>query len=88
MKLDELVARVYAAPRGPKVAAYFDYDGTVISGYSAMAFHNRRLRERDIGLTELAKMTWTSVRGVRSEREFAELLDHVQGNQALIFYNK
>jgi putative phosphoserine phosphatase/1-acylglycerol-3-phosphate O-acyltransferase len=75
MKLDELVSRVYAAPRGPKVAAYFDYDGTVISGYSAMAFYNRRLRERDIGLAELARMTWTSVRGVRSEREFAELLD-------------
>jgi putative phosphoserine phosphatase/1-acylglycerol-3-phosphate O-acyltransferase len=73
--LDELIARVYAAPRGPKVAACFDYDGTIISGYSAMAFYNKRLRERDIGLTELAKMTWASVRGVSTEREFAELLD-------------
>ncbi|MDT7671036.1 MAG: putative phosphoserine phosphatase / 1-acylglycerol-3-phosphate O-acyltransferase [Pseudonocardiales bacterium] len=75
MKLDELIARVYAAPRGPKIAACFDYDGTVISGYSAMAFYNKRLRDREIGATELARMTWASVRGVSSERDFAELLD-------------
>jgi len=75
MKLDELVARVYAAPRGPKIGAFFDYDGTVISGYSAMAFYNKRLRDREIGAAELAKMTWASVRGVSSEQEFAELLD-------------
>jgi putative phosphoserine phosphatase / 1-acylglycerol-3-phosphate O-acyltransferase len=75
MELAELVAGVYAAPRGPKVAAFFDYDGTVISGYSAMAFYNKRLRERDIGPTELAKMTWAGVRGVSTDAEFAELLD-------------
>jgi len=75
MERDELIARVYAAPRGPKIAAFFDYDGTVISGYSAMAFYNRRLRDRDIGPAELARMTWASVRGINSEREFAELLD-------------
>ncbi|WP_028936880.1 HAD-IB family hydrolase [Pseudonocardia spinosispora] len=75
MKLTELVAKVYAAPRGPEIAACFDYDGTVISGYSAMAFYNKRFRERDIGPTELAKMTWASVRGVSTQKEFAELLD-------------
>ncbi|GAA5156826.1 HAD-IB family hydrolase [Pseudonocardia eucalypti] len=75
MTLDELVARVYAAPRGPKVAAFFDYDGTVITGYSAMAFYNKRLRDRDMGVAELAKTSWASVRGIRTEREFGELLD-------------
>jgi putative phosphoserine phosphatase/1-acylglycerol-3-phosphate O-acyltransferase len=75
MKLDELIARVYAAPRGPKIAAFFDYDGTVITGYSAMAFYNKRLRERDVGLSELAKSTWLSLRGVTSSKDFSELLD-------------
>jgi putative phosphoserine phosphatase/1-acylglycerol-3-phosphate O-acyltransferase len=74
-KLDELITEIYAAPRGPEVAAFFDYDGTVISGYSAMAFYNKRLRELDIGVTELAKMTWASLRGVRSDKDFAELLE-------------
>ena len=75
VELNELISRVYAAPRGAEVAAFFDYDGTVISGYSAMAFYNKRLWERDIGPVELAKMTWASVRGVSTEQEFAELLD-------------
>lgn len=75
MELNELIARVYAAPRGPEVAAFFDYDGTVISGYSAMSFYNKRLRDRDIGPGELARMTWASVRGVSTQKEFAELLD-------------
>ncbi|MGQ0480473.1 MAG: HAD-IB family hydrolase [Pseudonocardia sp.] len=73
--LSEQLARVAAAPRGPKVAAFFDYDGTVISGYSAAAFYRKRWRERDIGPVELAETLWMQLRGVRTEQEFAEALD-------------
>jgi putative phosphoserine phosphatase/1-acylglycerol-3-phosphate O-acyltransferase len=37
MTLDELIARVYATPRGPAIAAVLDLDGTVISGSTSDA---------------------------------------------------
>lgn len=47
MTLEELIARVYDAPRGPRVAAVLDLDGTVVSGpVSGPAV--------DVGLPELA----------------------------------
>jgi putative phosphoserine phosphatase/1-acylglycerol-3-phosphate O-acyltransferase len=73
--LDDLLARVYAAPRGPKVAACFDYDGTVITGCSADAFWGRQLRERDLGLLELLRMTWAGLRGMATQRDFVELME-------------
>ena len=31
----ELIEAIHDAPRGPRIAACFDYDGTVIDGFSA-----------------------------------------------------
>jgi putative phosphoserine phosphatase/1-acylglycerol-3-phosphate O-acyltransferase len=72
--LQEHLARIAAAPQGPKIGAFFDYDGTVISGYSATAFYNKRFREWDIGPIELAETMLAQLLGVRSEKEFAQLL--------------
>ena len=47
--LDELLDAVAAAPPGPQVAAFFDYDGTVIDGFSASAFYRHRIRHAEIG---------------------------------------
>lgn len=46
---------IAAAPRGRRTAALFDLDGTLLGGYSAVAFYRDRLRRRDVGLTELAR---------------------------------
>jgi putative phosphoserine phosphatase/1-acylglycerol-3-phosphate O-acyltransferase len=74
-ELTELVARVHAAPDGPGVAACFDYDGTVISGYSAGAFLRHRLRTFDMGPRELARLLAVSSRGVHDAEAFADLLE-------------
>lgn len=50
----EAVAEVEAGPQGPGVAAIFDFDGTLIPGYSELAFIRHRLREGELGLAELA----------------------------------
>jgi putative phosphoserine phosphatase/1-acylglycerol-3-phosphate O-acyltransferase len=75
MRLEELIERVYAAPRGRQIAGCFDYDGTVITGYSASAFYGKRLRAGEIGPGELAKTLWFGLRGVQTEKEFAEFLE-------------
>ena len=73
--LDKLVRRVEKAPAGPDVVAFFDYDGTVISGYSAAAFYRHRLRTLDIGATELVQTFLAAARGIRTSEEFAAFLD-------------
>jgi putative phosphoserine phosphatase/1-acylglycerol-3-phosphate O-acyltransferase len=73
--VEDQLARIAQAPRGPGVGAFFDYDGTVISGYSASAFYRKRIREFDIGPIELAETLWMNLLGIRTEKEFAEMLD-------------
>ncbi len=52
-----LVERIEAGPQGRRVGAFFDFDGTLIDGYSAEVVYRDRLRRRDISLGELARST-------------------------------
>ncbi|WP_320671820.1 HAD-IB family hydrolase [Patulibacter defluvii] len=73
--LDELLARIERAPAGPAVLAAFDYDGTIVAGYSATAFYAHRLRQRQIGLGELAELLRARRRGLVDDAAFAGFLD-------------
>lgn len=53
MRIDELLAEIEAGPQGPKVGAFFDFDGTLIAGYSAAAFYEDRVRRRQVSAGEL-----------------------------------
>jgi len=53
--LARLIEDVEAGPAGPEVGAFFDFDGTLIAGYSANAWYGERLRRFDVGPTELAR---------------------------------
>ena len=55
MTIDELIAEIEAGPKGPKVGAFFDFDGTLISGYSAGAFYQDRVWRREFSAGELAR---------------------------------
>ncbi|KQY57243.1 HAD family hydrolase [Nocardioides sp. Root140] len=75
MSLDTLLRKIYAGPGGPEIGAFFDYDGTVITGFSASAFYGHRVRGREIGLSELAQTVWAGFRGVNTAAEFLSLLE-------------
>jgi HAD superfamily hydrolase (TIGR01490 family) len=51
----ELIAEVDHGPAGPAVGAFFDFDGTLISGYSATAFSMERLRRGQVSPLELGR---------------------------------
>ena len=38
--LQPLLDAIEASPEGPQICAIFDFDGTIISGFSAIAFPN------------------------------------------------
>jgi putative phosphoserine phosphatase/1-acylglycerol-3-phosphate O-acyltransferase len=60
-------------PQGPQVGAFFDFDGTLIEGYSALVYLKKRLREGDMGLVELFNTLRTPFRQDVDEAAFAEL---------------
>ncbi len=66
---------IRSAPTGTKVAALFDYDGTLIEGFSAAAIMRARLRSMEFGFGgELADFLLIGLRGVVSEQDYAEVL--------------
>lgn len=51
--IDDLIADIEAGPQGPEIGAFFDFDGTLIDGYSAALYFRERLTSGDIGVSEL-----------------------------------
>lgn len=52
----ELLQRIESAPAGPEICAFFDFDGTVIAGYSATIFIREQLRRGDITARDLIEL--------------------------------
>lgn len=54
--ISSLLRDIQEAPRGPRVAAIFDFDGTLIAGYSAVAFIREQLRRGDLSTRQFAEL--------------------------------
>jgi putative phosphoserine phosphatase / 1-acylglycerol-3-phosphate O-acyltransferase len=50
----ELLAEIERVSKGPATGAFFDFDGTLIAGYSAAVFYEDRIRRFDFSAGELA----------------------------------
>jgi putative phosphoserine phosphatase/1-acylglycerol-3-phosphate O-acyltransferase len=73
--LERLIEDVESGPQGPAVGAFFDFDGTLISGYSARAWYGERLRRFQVGPGELAR---TLVAGVEMSVSDADVTRFMQ----------
>ena len=67
---EQLIADVEAGPQGSHVGAFFDFDGTLIDGYSLSAFARHYLRSAQVAPADLGRMLLTGLRGVSSEEDF------------------
>jgi putative phosphoserine phosphatase / 1-acylglycerol-3-phosphate O-acyltransferase len=74
MSATDSVAAIEAGPKGPEIGAFFDFDGTLIDGYSAAPYFTERLRRREMSLGEAADIIRTALRGDMNEREFADVV--------------
>jgi putative phosphoserine phosphatase/1-acylglycerol-3-phosphate O-acyltransferase len=54
--VNQLLNDIEQAPDGPRVAAIFDFDGTLIAGYSAVAFIREQLRRGDLSPRQFAEI--------------------------------
>ncbi|MHA7649188.1 HAD-IB family hydrolase [Mycobacterium sp. ML4] len=63
-----------ASPPGPKVGAFFDLDGTLVAGFTAVILTQERLRRRDMGVGELLSMIQGALNHTLGRIEFEELI--------------
>ncbi len=52
----QLLQDIENSPRGPQIAAIFDFDGTIIAGYSAIAFVREQIRRGDLSPRDFAEL--------------------------------
>ena len=74
LRLPGSVAEIVASPPGPKIGAFFDLDGTLVAGFTAVILTQERLRRRDMGVGELIGMVQAGLNHQLGRIEFEELI--------------
>ena len=54
--INKLLKTIEESDDGPEVAAIFDFDGTLISGYSATVFIREQLRRGDLSAAQFVEL--------------------------------
>ena len=72
--LESLLASIEQSPDGPHVCAFFDFDGTIISGFSAIAYLRQQLTRGDFSLAELGKMAAAMTRFGLGDMGFSAMM--------------
>jgi putative phosphoserine phosphatase / 1-acylglycerol-3-phosphate O-acyltransferase len=79
LRLPGSVAEIMASPAGPKIGAFFDLDGTLVAGFTAVILTQERLRRRDMGVGELISMVTAGLNHQLGRIEFEELISKASG---------
>jgi putative phosphoserine phosphatase / 1-acylglycerol-3-phosphate O-acyltransferase len=74
LRLPGSVAEILASPAGPKIGAFFDLDGTLVAGFTAVILTQERLRRRDMGVGELLSMVQAGLNHTLGRIEFEDLI--------------
>jgi putative phosphoserine phosphatase/1-acylglycerol-3-phosphate O-acyltransferase len=75
MRLPGSVAEVQASPQGPHIGAFFDVDGTIVAGFTAVIMTRERFRNRDMGVGELISMVAAGLNHQFGRLEFEGLIN-------------
>lgn len=57
----KVIRDVEASPDGPHIGAFFDFDGTIIYGYSAITYLREQIKRGDIAPKQLVKLSKTMI---------------------------
>jgi HAD superfamily hydrolase (TIGR01490 family) len=72
--IDDRLAEVALARRGRRVAAFFDFDGTMIEGYSALALMQHRARSRELSPPEMARLVVVGLEAATGRADFEQVM--------------
>jgi putative phosphoserine phosphatase/1-acylglycerol-3-phosphate O-acyltransferase len=74
LRLPGSVAEIMASPPGPEIGAFFDLDGTLVAGFTAVILTQERIRRRDMGVGEMVSMVAAGLNHQLGRIEFEELI--------------
>jgi len=74
MRLPGSVAEVEASPRGPKVGAFFDLDGTLVAGFTGVVMTQDRIRRGQMSVGEFIGMVQAGLNHQLGRSEFEDLI--------------
>ncbi|MEZ5157823.1 MAG: HAD-IB family hydrolase [Candidatus Nanopelagicales bacterium] len=72
--IEWLIEQIDSSHEGPEIGAFFDFDGTLIAGYSAAAFFKYRLRRGEISVSEVVKTVAESINVERRGHDVSEMM--------------
>jgi putative phosphoserine phosphatase/1-acylglycerol-3-phosphate O-acyltransferase len=78
----QLLDEIERAPTGPKTGAFFDFDGTLIAGYSAGVFYEDRIRRFDMSPGEIARSVVAGVEMAVRGADVTKLMEVAVANWA------
>src|SRR5512137_1269398 len=61
-------------PAATRTAAIFDFDGTIIAGYSILAFLKERVRRRELGAADVARTAVSLAQSALGQIDSRELI--------------
>jgi HAD superfamily hydrolase (TIGR01490 family) len=73
------VVEIAASPPGPEVGAFFDLDGTLLSGFTATAHASDRIRRRQARIGEVLGVVEASIRYRLGRMQFERLIVRAAG---------
>ncbi len=68
------IQRILEGPKGPKIGAFFDFDGTLIDGFSAAAYFTDRIKGGHMGAKEIVDTLKLARKKDLSDDEFAQVI--------------
>ncbi|MET0897187.1 MAG: HAD-IB family hydrolase [Mycobacterium sp.] len=72
-------AAVTAGPAGPRIGAFFDVDGTLVDGFTAVAHAGHRIRRRQARIGEMLGVIEAATRYRLGRMEFERLMARAAG---------
>ncbi len=73
------LAEIAAGPTGPHIGAFFDFDGTLIDGFSAAHLVKDRWKKKQLGLREVSELLTFSLMKHPADIDFMELIENAIG---------
>ncbi|WP_293389332.1 HAD-IB family hydrolase [Nevskia sp.] len=73
------LAQIAAGPGGPEIGAFFDFDGTLIDGFSALYLVKERWKRKQIGLREASELLTFGLMTHPGDSDFVELIENAVG---------
>ena len=74
-----VVKEVEQSPEGPHIGAFFDFDGTIIYGYSATKFLREQIKRGDVKYKQLPELVATMTKFSLGSMDFSAMMTETSG---------